>query len=461
MQNAARRGHSEQGAALVLTIISLLIITGLAAAMLTSARTETLIARNEERAVHARTAAEAGLNHGLEVAIDYVRDWQSNGFANAEAAITDLLNGPDNAVGTTSSNADNGSLEAFGLPRPPTATTLSASLGTRYVVRVYDEDDSARGLALSMADVARIGENAVATTDGNKRIVVQAIGYGPGGTVTTLEATVGPLILPAVVTNGNLTISGSPSISGANGSVHSNNDLIISGSPNISENCTSSGTYSESGNPTCGGYEGGGRQAITVPPVRASDYLAQVDFILHSDGRMTNQPETMTICNASADNNACRDLGYGWVFQGATGWAISGNSASGGAYYVEGDALVSGSPGSPSTPVSLSIIAEGNIEISGNPDLRPDLPETLFVTDKDLKISGGLETPINIEGQILVHEQISISGNPFLAGQIIVENAAHTSNLVTSNTISGHPTIVYNGLVGSNTFAVSAWREVR
>ena len=46
-------------------------------------------------------------------------------------------------------------------------------------------------------------------------------------------------------------------------------------------------------------------------------------------------------------------------------------------------------------------------------------------------------------------------------GQIIVENVPSVSNLVTSNAISGNPTITYNGIVGTNTFYVAAWREVR
>ena len=167
------------------------------------------------------------------------------------------------------------------------------------------------------------------------------------------------------------------------------------------------------------------------------------------------------ICDASANNSACESLGYGWVFHGVNGWNIPGNSASGGTYYVEGHATISGSPGTNLVPVAISIIAEGNIDISGNPDLVPDAPEILFATDMDLKIGGNLDTPTNIEGQVLVHEQIMISGNPTLAGQVIVENAASVSTLVTNNTISGNPTIVYNGLVGSNTFAVTAWREVR
>jgi hypothetical protein len=199
---------------------------------------------------------------------------------------------------------------------------------------------------------------------------------------------------------------------------------------------------------------------LEIPAVRAIDYRPMADFILTSTGQLRTQAGLL-VCDASILNSACAILGFGWVFQGANGWRISSNSAADGTYYVEGDATISGSPGTAANPLLISIIATGNIEISGNPDMRPDAPELLFVTDMDLKISGSLSQPIAFEGQILVHEQLHVTGNPTLAGQILVEDAANLSNLVTSNTIAGNPTFVYNGTVGSNTFTVSAWREVR
>lgn len=72
-----------------------------------------------------------------------------------------------------------------------------------------------------------------------------------------------------------------------------------------------------------------------------------------------------------------------------------------------------------------------------------------------------LGIPLDVEGQMLVHEQIMIVGNPTLAGQILVEDAVDISPLVTSNQISGNATISYNGTIGANIFAVISWQEVR
>lgn len=445
--------------ALLLSIFSLLLVSALSAAMLTSGLTEQLISQNQERAVQARAAAEAGLNLGLAVVGTYVRNWQPNGFVNASAAMSALMRGPDNQSGTLATDADNGSLENFGIARPPARVALSAATQVAYDVRVMDEDDAARGLTLTPADRARIGENGNGVADGNTRIVVRANGYGAGGTTVSLEAIIGPVILPAIVTNGNLSISGNPSINGSNGSVHANGDLTISGNPTVSQNATASGIYATSGSPNIGGSSGGSRPTLPIPPIRAIDSRPLADWVLTSTGHMTTLAGAV-VCNASVNNNACK-AAYGWKFEGAGRWAIDGNNATNGTFYVEGDAKISGNPGSPASPLAISIIAEGNIEISGNPDLRPDQPELMFVTDKDLKISGQLGQPLAFEGQMLVREQLMISGNPTLAGQILVENAASTSNLVTDNSISGNASITYNGLVGSNTFTVTGWRIVR
>jgi hypothetical protein len=109
------------------------------------------------------------------------------------------------------------------------------------------------------------------------------------------------------------------------------------------------------------------------------------------------------------------------------------------------------------------MIAEGSIDIQGNPDFTADTPELLLVAGGDLEISGGLDLgdPLTAHGRILVHEQIKFSGNPSLAGQVIVENAPSVSTLVTENELSGNVDIIYNGGLSTGSYDVTGWREVR
>ena len=389
-----------------------------------------------------------------------LRDWQTNGFASASAAMSDLLLGPDDQGGTAATDADNGSLEVLGIPRPPATLNLVGLPGITYEARVFDEDDPARGLTLFAADQTRIGEpTGDVVSDENTRIVVRAIGYATNGAVATIEATIAPVVLPAIVTNGDLTISGNASVTGTEGSVHANGDLTLSGNAAITKDATSSGGYSASGSVVVGGAYGESQPLMTVPSVRASDHLSKADFILTSGGTLT-PPEGAVICDASADNDACEDIGYGGEYEGASGWKLNGNHASiiAGTYYVEGGVDISGNQGSTLDPLEVTIIAEGSIDVSGNVDLVPDYPGLLFVTDGDLEASGNFVANTT-EGQMLVHEQVELTGNVTLAGQLLVEDAANASNLVTANSISGNAMQAYNGgLAGPIDFTVTAWR---
>jgi hypothetical protein len=446
MTHQASHIRSEKGMALIGVLLMLILVSALCAALTVGAQTETMATNNQETAAEARAAAEAGLNHAMTVAINQLN--ASAVGSTATAAINLMLLGPDGVANT----ADDGSLEALGVPRPPATTTLLA--GVTYEARVFDDDNPARGLALTNAEIVRIAENSQANVDNNEKLIIRSIGYGPNNTRIMLEALVGVTTLPAIVTNDDLTVSGSVTVSGTNGGVHSNSDLLITNAAvDIAQNATATGTSTIHVNADVGGIRDGGQPALPIPTIRAIDYRPLADYVLTNAGTMTALDGTPLVC--------CRD----WTFLGpGNGWSNNSNSNStaaiGGTYYIEGPARLTGSPGSNVSPVSISIIATGTITISGSPDLRPSAPELLFVTDGDLAITGNLETP-TVEGQILVREQVFIAGNPNIAGQLLAENAANLFADVTENRITGNLTLTYNGIAGSGTFAMGGWREMR
>lgn len=446
--------------ALLGVLLILFLVTGLIAGLTVSGQTEIKIASNYEAQAKAQMAAEAGLNHAVAVTIAYLNNYQANGFATPKDAMTRLYRGPDNNTGTTATDADNGSLVNLGIPTEPATTALTTD--TTYRARVFDEDDPNRGLTLSAADRTRIGETtANAYSETNSKLVVRAIGNGPGNTTVMLEAILGVTVGAAILVNGNLDISGNPDILGSAGGVHANGNLSISGNPTVSQNCTASGTYSASGNPTCGGTTGGGQPAVPVPSVQASAHLAEADYILNTNDTITNQAGTV-LCSG----NAC-DAAYGWKLSGGK-WDSGGNNMANGTFYVRGSAKISGNAGSAATPKQVTIISEGTIEISGNPwfvpDTNPNAGNTLlFLADGDLVLNGNFnQGATSPEVQILVREQLKISGGPSIRGQIIVENAASVFNDVTGNsTISGNFTNTYNGSVtGGGGVVAQSWREM-
>jgi hypothetical protein len=461
-RRSGRREH-EDGVALISVLLLLMLITALGAALAVSGQTETLIARNHQTAAEAEAAAEAGLNHAIALTLENLQGWSGNidpsagaPFASVSAAMSSLLRGPDNTTGTTATDADNGSLEALGgapaLPRFPTRVTLAP--GIQYDARLFDDDAPRPGVTLFDPDRTRIGETNPATevSDANMRIVVRASGYAPGNTTATVEATIGPLKLPAIVTNGNLRISGSARILGTEGSVHSNADLTVGGNAFVQHHATSSGDYDVSGTPSIGGNSGGAKSLVPVPPIRASDHLSKADYILNNDGTMTTVSSGMTA--------ACDPCAGAWTYTPPT-WTLS-TAPTDGTYYVEGGVQISGSPGlgSSGSPAIVSIIAEQSIDISGDIYLQPDTLGLLFVTDQDLKINGNLHA--NYQAALmLVHEQVDISGASEITGQLLVEDAAMVSATAAENGITGSLDLTYNGGLESNFLFVTGWRRLR
>jgi hypothetical protein len=456
----------ERGVALMGVLLMLMMMSALAAALGVSGHTETLVSRNHQSSTQARLAAEAGLNHAVEVVGTYIFEWKSNGYANADAAVDGLL-------------ANTALLTPDGFT-PGATYTLPNVLITSYQAYVMDEDDgdlppNGRGSdasTLPNADPAD-REDGDPTTDMNRSLIIRAVGSSLNNATVTLEAVIGPIDLPAIVTNGGFTLSGNATIGGTEGSVHTNGNLVISGG-----SATITGDASASGTLTCSspcsqvaGDETPGAAPLPVPVVRASDYRMYSEYLLNSTGNMLcDNPAGCSVPGVAygalvcaGAGNGCRNA-YGWTWNsGSSTWELSWNTPTtpNGTYYAQTDVSVSGSPGSPGTPIQITIIAEGSIDISGNPDLAPHTPELLFVTNEDLSISGGIDTPLSAQGQMLVHEQCSISGNPEIAGQLICEDAAAVSTLVTSNTMSGNPTITYNGGLGTAVYNVKGWREIR
>jgi hypothetical protein len=483
---------SERGSALIGVLLLLMMMSALTAAFAVSGHTETLVVRNHQTAAQARAAAEAGLNYAAQQTIEWLALWP-NTYADADQAVDALLANPD-LVGFDFADAVN----------DYTPFEVSAT-GVDYKVELMDEDDPDRGSGYTTlvgsvdANEDEAGDNPL--DDENRNLVIRAIGRGQSNASVTLEAIITPLKLPAIITHGDLTVSGSVDIiAGANGGIHSNGNLSMSGTSVVTGinpddpldlvgglangTARSSGTYTSGIGTVTTGDAGGGEAVKPLPNVRASFYRSWADYILESTGQLTCAntagcsvttytgltPTTTAyangaiICDASTNpHNQCRDWS-GWIFDddGDGSWTMNLNDPDDpdGTYYIEGPAQISGSPGNAIDPVNLTLFAEGSIDISGAPNLTPDSTELLFVTDGDLQITGNFNMPLS-EGQILIHEQVRINSSAcVILGQIVVEDAEDDDGLVTANSIQGL-VLSYTGDVGNTIFSVSGWREVR
>lgn len=181
----------------------------------------------------------------------------------------------------------------------------------------------------------------------------------------------------------------------------------------------------------------------------------------------------------------------GWDFSvtgGAAKWTLSSNDAFNGRFYIEGDAVVSGNPGQLKPvflPWEATLLAEGNIEVSGNPVMKSysgtkvpgetvpdDVGNLLLIAGLDLKINGNTSTedaaaPTEqyFQGIMAAHEQVFISGNARLGGYIVAQNAQNTSNVATENSVSGNMQLVSGSRLaypgnGPGKLTRVAWREL-
>ncbi|MDO8681247.1 MAG: hypothetical protein Q7R30_22235 [Acidobacteriota bacterium] len=439
MSTSPLNRESEQGVALIVVLLLLAVMSGLATGMALNSQIEVAMSTNEMVYAGARAAAEAGLNRAVTAIVNPANNGEN------------WLYGADGVAGT----ADDGNMGYVMATFVSWPETIGVTAQYSYTVEILDDDNNALYTTpLTSAQLAQMGEDGVSTNNINDRLVIRATGFGPSGTLvrvarllesvdSTSPGTTTPSYSnPAILMNGDFAMDGNFNIHGLAGNVHSNGSIVVTGSTgNVQGDLTAVGTLTADPGIAVG-TQTGGAPTINVPTVNAADYMAQADFFLNADG-------TMTI--GSAGGLPCGAICNGWTFSGGE-WSISGNTAPDGTFYVNGTVSISGSPGSNASPKALSIIATGSISVTGRPFLTPDTTNNAsllqFVTNGDLKIGGAVDVnaPNSVEGKCMVREQLHISGNPTLQGQIIVQNVTTgiLSNLVTTNTLSGSE-IEYNG----------------
>lgn len=437
---SGNHGQSERGVALVIVLLLLAVMTGLATGLTINSQVEIAMSSNEATYAGARAAAEAGLNRAIRAIVD---DTANN-----------LLAGAD-GVAATADDGDIGFLMS-GFTGWPEALGTGGQYS--YSVEVLDDDDPDL-YATVPTDWSVMGENGDPADNINDRLVIRATGFGPNGTTvrvarilssvdTTSPGSSTPSFSnPAILVDGDLSLDGNFSIQGLQGNVHSNGDIVVDGSTGYIEgDLTAVGTLT-SADGIADGTQAGGASTINVPDIEALDYLDEANYILNADG-------TKSLADGSACDATCVSASNGWTWSVASGWSIAGSTAPTGTFFVYGEVSISGSPGSAKSPVQLAIIATGSISVTGHPYLALPAPvdpgnssRVQFVTNGDLKLAGATEVGGSalVEGRSMVREQLHISGNPELQGQIIVQNADSVATLVTSNSISGNPTITYDG----------------
>lgn len=405
-----KRFGDNRGVALPLALMAFVVLGALSAALLSVGSSEVQIASNHLHGTQAFFLAEAGLEHAF------------------------------NTLRTTPSYITNAPVT---LPINP---QLVGQLGGAGTYKVWYEAKGDYTVRVVSTGVSAIGGS-------------QAVRRAAMSTFFRSN--------DAILTNGSMTIGGSTEVvatGGTCGNVHANGDLTMNGgSAQINGNATATGTYTATANPTVGTGSGGNTPRETVPEIKPADFLNTAKAKLptgniiqmKADGKVLNGSDALL---ADLADPASGDTYCGWKYTaGSTAeWEVRSGSGTpcNGTFYFEGNATVTSSPGDDSAPWKTTLIATGDIKITGKPVIGADanytVHDSLFIAGRDVEIQGTPQGPQGTpsdgyNGLIAAHEQFKLSGNGTIAGLIIGENATDTpGSLVSANTVTGNITLTYN-----------------
>lgn len=449
--NIKCKNNDQSGAALVISIFAILLLTILCFAIISTGLTSQEIAQNSREQTEAFYISESGLTHATQILLQ-----------TDPSEFNAILQTGDGIAGT----GDELSTRPSALtPIPLAGLTLGKG---HYVVKISDDSADMDG-----------NPNA----DSNGRIVITSIGYGQNGAMVTTEAIIGVSSTPAILVNGNLKINGNPSILGSGGSIHANGTIDLDGVPCAAQYFSSSGsiidpTQSRSGvECKSAGVTRPNQPVIPVPTwnIRTSFY-SRADFILGASGASAGKVYNAIGTElAMSGNDWIVDVSTGSKFSWDSGnkrWVHSGSVLPNGTYYSEGNLELSSNFGSVGVPAVVTFIAEGYIIVLGNPYMRPELDNYSLMAGTDLRISGNPGAgEINFQGIHYAGHQIGFFGYPSINGVVIAANQADTNspgcgcNFIPLSSgyqeISGNPTITYHGGLFSGNANLISWREVR
>jgi hypothetical protein len=390
-----RHRHDQAGAALVTSLLFLVLLTGLSLGGLATLMVNQSRSKNILSSKQALYLAEAG----IQSAKKYLNQHQSRWSAYASPSAQSLI-----------------------------VLTPVGNIGS-YSVTV--QDGGGGGLLVTATGTA--SDNATAVI---KSLMV--IGhYVPEDAVTVNE---------------DLTISSDAVIAGTYGGVHANGSLLISGSPVINTNATATGAYRATGRPTVNGVAAGDQAYASIPLIQAYSYHDFRDYLLAWDGNVYDR-------NGQAQSKVkglwqCWKFSSTWYSQK---WTLTCDRTINGTLYFQTDVSIPTDIGTTANPWIVTLIAEGSIEVTARNIVarapasadealfKTGTQNFLFLADEDVRIAGHGDQ--SLAGIVSAFEQFGIEGNPTMTGYIVAQDGTFLSGLVGENYVSGRLALTYNGNV--------------
>ena len=429
------RAASRRGVALPAALFGLVTVTILASAIFAATTVQSSSTRNRESSARALQLAEDGLAHAVTVVRDSLKG----------QPYTRLLRGSDN-VASTATTADDGRITGFGMSSAITIPVAGRTFGSgSYTAVITDDNDGDGNLK---ADV-------------NFRVKLTCTATTTDGGTASLDVVIGTDVIPAIASNGDIALSGTPQIKGYCGSVHANDDLTITGSGGavVAAGITAHGTVSGTVKDTLGITKSpiGGRDTISIPAMsypqfcgaagtNATTNLTNVELWLTSTGAIYRRGSA--IPTLTAVTSATKYLGWWWTASTKTWNFATGGTLAPGLVCAEGNVDISGNVGTATMPMQMSIVATGSVKVSGTPYLVPATGDSIsIVSGGDVWVSGNPATgATSFEGLIYANAQCYVSGQPSIRGQVLCKDeptGTGNTEYIATTTITGSATITY------------------
>jgi hypothetical protein len=427
LRSQSVKTRARPGVALPAALFGLVTVTVLAAAIFAASMMQSYASRNRESSGRALQLAENGLAHAVTVARDSLR----------KLSMTRLLRGGDDVAG----NADDGRLVGYALSSAIDIPAAGRTFGDgSYTIEITDDDDGDGNLLADVNMLVRMRCTAV-TSDSGRAV---------------LDVMLGVAALPAIASNGNMSVGNSVEVLGLCGGVHSNDNLTLIGTPTIAGRATASDAATGTSEDVLGNTRTpmSGQPEVTIPPMSYADFCGapgtnatvnkpDVEFWFTTSGMIYRKGNPVPYDATSTKQ-------FGWRRTGASPvvWDFNNPTSTPGRMCIEGNVLISSGVGSAAAPVQWSIIATGSIGVSGNPYITMATEDSvLFVSGGDISITGNPSgTAISYDGLIYANSQCVVAGTPTIYGQLLCRDqltgTGNTEYAVTT-TISGSPTISY------------------
>ncbi len=251
----------------------------------------------------------------------------------------------------------------------------------------------------------------------------------------------------ALTFGGDLQVGGNPTITGACPDIHTNGDLDIGGAATVA---TVAGIVTTSGTAFIGGtlqdtlgnslspVEGVPQRPI--PKLDPDDFCDEADYIFV--GQWGTEVSTMTTRNLNTGT------WWGWKWGGSK-YVTDNDNVAPGVYCMNNDVEIGNQLGTPSTPLSITILTTASITVPGDPYIVPAHSDSiLLLAEGDLKLNGSPSGgDVNFEGLAYAGAQCEVSGTPRWHGQLICRddpNPVDSENYASNNKISGDLQLSYS-----------------